>query len=196
MKVTIIGTGYVGLVSGVCLASNGHHVTCVDTNNSIVKKLNLAIPTIYEKGLDKLLKLVIKSGKFVVSSDLEKSLLNSSIAIIAVGTPSQNGKINLNDVLKASKQIGKFIKFNNQFISIIVKSTVIPGTTDNIILKEIEKHSGKKLGQFGLGMNPEFLREGNAINDFMFPDRIVLGYEDKKTLSYLKKLYAYTNVDI
>lgn len=195
MKITIIGTGYVGLVTGICLAFKGHHVTCVDTNNAIVKKLNLAIPTIYEKGLNKLLKLVIKRGKFFVSNDLEKSLLNSSIAIIAVGTPSQNGKINLNYVLKASKQIAKFIKLNDQFISIILKSTVIPGTTDGIILKTIEKYSGKKLGEFGLGMNPEFLREGKAISDFMFPDRIVFGYEDKKTLSNLEELYAYTKVD-
>ena len=195
MKITIIGTGYVGLVTGVCLASKGHNVTCVDRNSSIVNKLNSGKPTIYEKNLDKLLKFVIKNKKFYVSSNLKKSLNYSSVVMIAVGTPSIKGKINLNDVLNVSKEIGKFIKTSNKFISVIIKSTVTPGTTDGLILNEIEKISGKKLGQFGLGMNPEFLREGNAIDDFMFPDRIVLGFEDKKTLQCLKKLYSFTNAN-
>ncbi len=195
MKITIIGTGYVGLVTGVCLAFKGHNVTCVDRNSSIVNKLNSGKPTIYEKNLEKILKFVIRNKKFYVSSNLKKSLNYSSVVMIAVGTPSVNGKINLNDILNVSTEIGKFIKTSNKYISVIIKSTVTPGTTDGLILNEIEKISGKKLGQFGLGMNPEFLREGNAIDDFMFPDRIVLGFEDKKTLQYLEKLYSFTKAN-
>lgn len=195
MKITIIGTGYVGLISGVCLASKGHNVTCVDTNALIVKRLNSGEPTIHEEGLHSLLQSVINQGKFFVSSNLESSLSESSVVMIAVGTPFYNGSIDLTNIIKVSKKIGNYIAKTNSFISVIVKSTVIPGTTDTIVQKEIEKSSGKNISEFGLGMNPEFLREGSAIEDFMFPDRIVLGFETTKTLSTLEELYSPWNVD-
>jgi UDPglucose 6-dehydrogenase/GDP-mannose 6-dehydrogenase len=195
MKIAVIGTGYVGLVSGVCFASKGHHVTCVDKNPLIIDKLNSGEPTIHEKDLPRLLKLAINQGNFFATNNFDAALSDASIVIIAVGTPSQNGKIDLSNVLEASRQIGKYIAGTDRYISVIVKSTVIPGTTDTLVREEIEKSSQKKIGKFGLGMNPEFLREGNAIKDFMFPDRIVLGFEDNKTLSNLDKLYLPWDVD-
>ena len=195
MKIAVIGTGYVGLVSGVCLASKGHDVICLDKNKSIVSSLNSGIPTIHEKDLDQLLKSVIEQKRFFVTQDFNVALSEALVIIIAVGTPSHNGEIDLTNVLEATKEIGSYIAKKNQYVSVIVKSTVIPGTTDTHVLEVLQKSSNKSLGEFGLGMNPEFLREGNAINDFMFPDRIVLGFEDQKTLSFLEELYLPWDVD-
>jgi len=189
MKISIVGTGYVGLVSGVCLAAKGHHVTCYDNNNVIVDSLNSGIPTIHERGLQQILTSVLKDKRFVARLISNETHFDSELVIVAVGTPSENGKIDLSYVKQVSELIGKYLKFNNNFLSVVVKSTVVPGTTDTVVRGIIEKYSGKTLGQFGLGMNPEFLREGNAIDDFMKPDRIILGFDDKKTFKLLKKLY-------
>jgi UDPglucose 6-dehydrogenase len=195
VNISIIGTGYVGLVSGVCLASKGHDVTCVDVNTEIVNKLNKGIATIYEKDLQSLLTKTLKQNKFRATSNINDALHSASIVIIAVGTPSKNENIDLSYVQKVSQIIGNYIKHSNKFLAVIVKSTVVPGTTDTFIRKEIENFSSKKIGQFGLGMNPEFLREGKAVEDFINPDRIILGYETDKTLSLLKELYMPWNVD-
>lgn len=195
MKIAIIGSGYVGLVSGVCLASVGHEVICVDINENIVNCLNESKPHIYELGLTTILEEVRFSNRFKATTDLNMALDQVEIAIIAVGTPSKNGVIDLGYIRKISKQIGEYIKINNRHISIVVKSTVIPGTTDTVVREEIEKSSGKRFPAFGLGMNPEFLREGEAIEDFSNPDRIVLGYEDDKTLDRLQELYSHWNVE-
>jgi UDPglucose 6-dehydrogenase len=195
MKVAIVGTGYVGLVSGVCLAAKGHDIRCVDTNPSIVKQLNAGKPTIHERGLPVLLTEVLASGRFKAYLDLDSALEGCDLVIIAVGTPSTNGIIDLKFVSAVSREIGRYIGKHNRYISVVVKSTVIPGTTDSVVKDEIESASGKKFGEFGLGMNPEFLREGEAIADFADPDRIVLGYEDEKTLHRLEELYAPWSVD-
>ena len=193
MKIVILGTGYVGLITGVCLASKGHKVICVDLKKSIVDNLNNCTAHIYEKGLSELLQSVVASGNFNASLDLNKSLEGAEIVMIAVGTPSTYGVIDLSYISNAAVQIGHYIKSSKKFISIIVKSTVIPGTTDSLIKNILEKETGLIIGGFGLGMNPEFLREGNAIEDFMNPDRIVFGYEDKKTLNLLEELYSPWN---
>ncbi len=195
MKLCIVGTGYVGLVSGVCLASKGHEVICVDKEPLIVEKINSKKSPIYEKNLPELLAKVISSGNFKATTDLNAALKNASIVIIAVGTPSNNGPIDLSYIETALSQISEFIRNNNQYISIIIKSTVLPGTTDTFIRNKLEKSSGKKLGKFGLGMNPEFLREGEALNDFLYPDRIVLGFENLETKKHLEQLYEPWNVD-
>lgn len=189
MKIAVIGTGYVGLISGVCLANVGHHVACVDLNKTIVETLNSAVPTIYEEGLQELLEEVVHSGHFVVTEKIEMALENAELVLVAVGTPSANGAIDLSFIGAACRSIGQFIKGCDSFISVVIKSTVTPGTTDTFVKESLEKASGKKLGEFGLGMNPEFLREGKAIDDFSKPDRIVLGYEDPKTLNLLQELY-------
>ena len=195
MNVSIVGTGYVGLVSGVCLAAKGHHVTCYDINKKVVDSLNKGTCHIYESGLQELLTSVLKDDRFTAKLISDTTFFDNDIIIIAVGTPSDNGKIDLSYVKQVSESIGKYIKFNKSFVSVVVKSTVVPGTTDTVVRGIIEENSGKTLGQFGLGMNPEFLREGNAIQDFMEPDRIVLGHDDSKTLKQLQQLYEPWDCD-
>lgn len=195
MRVCVVGTGYVGLVTGVCLAYKGHEVICVDSDPLIIEKINLKQSPIYENELSELLEKVINSGKFKATTNLNDALKNSSIVIIAVGTPSNNGPIDLSYIDSALSQLGEFIKNNNQYISIIVKSTILPGTTDTFIRNKLEKSSGKKLGEFGLGMNPEFLREGEAVNDFLYPDRIVIGFDNTKTREHMEELYDPWDVD-
>lgn len=195
MRVAIVGTGYVGLVSGVCLAAKGHNVVCVDINSEIVDSLNAGKPHIYEEGLPEILNEVRAAGRFVATTDLTSALDQVEIVIIAVGTPSEDGVIDLMFVQEVSRSIGKYLKENDKHISVVIKSTVVPGTTDTLVRAEIEKSSNKKFPAFGLGMNPEFLREGEAISDFMDPDRIVLGYDDIRTLELLQTLYAPWNVE-
>jgi UDPglucose 6-dehydrogenase/GDP-mannose 6-dehydrogenase len=189
MKIAIIGTGYVGLVSGVCLAAKGHEVVCLDLRADVVKKLNRAQPHIHEPGLPELLGRVISEKRFRATLSREDALADATLILIAVGTPSTDGKIDLQYIETAAQQIGAYLKSANRFIAVVVKSTVVPGTTDGLVRKTLEESSGKKIGQFGLGMNPEFLREGNAVTDFMHPDRIVLGHEDEETRRLLVELY-------
>ncbi len=196
MKLAVVGTGYVGLVSGVCLAAKGHDVTCVDLNPNIVERLNRAEPTIHERGLPELLAKVHSAGNFRATTQITEALVGAETVILAVGTPSENGVIDLTYIRSATRDIGSVLRDRDDHLSVIVKSTVVPGTTDTVVREELEKASGKALGEgFGLGMNPEFLREGEAIEDFMEPDRIVLGHEDEKTLERLRALYAPWNVD-
>jgi UDPglucose 6-dehydrogenase len=195
MNVTIVGAGYVGLVSGVCFAAKGHDVNCVDINAELVAQINAGRPPIYEPGLAPLLERALESKKFEATTDLVRALDRSEIVVIAVGTPSSNGSIDLGPVLEVTHGIGRYLSNHDRYLAIVMKSTVIPGTTDTIIRSEIEKASGKKFPAFGLGMNPEFLREGEAVTDFMEPDRIVLGYEDEQTLKLLEALYGPWKTD-
>jgi UDPglucose 6-dehydrogenase/GDP-mannose 6-dehydrogenase len=196
MKLAVVGTGYVGLVSGVCLAAKGHDVTCVDLNPDIVARLNRAEPTIHERGLPELLAEVHAAGNFRATTGIAEALADAETVILAVGTPSENGVIDLKYIRAAAAEIGALLRDRDGYLSVIVKSTVVPGTTDTVVREEIEAASGKILGEgFGLGMNPEFLREGEAIEDFMDPDRIVFGHEDETTLRHLRTLYAPWDVD-
>ncbi|MDC1424092.1 nucleotide sugar dehydrogenase [Gammaproteobacteria bacterium] len=192
INLAIIGTGYVGLVSGVCLASKGHKVTCFDINEHTVDQLDKGICHIYENDLEDLLASSKPNISFEVLNDSSESqLMNFDAVLVAVGTPTVNNKTDLSQIESVGHLMGKLIKESDKYITIIIKSTVIPGTTDTFFKDIIEKESGKKLGDFGLGMNPEFLREGNAVGDFLEPDRIVLGHEDAKTLEILKDIYIY-----
>lgn len=195
MKLTIVGAGYVGLVSGVCFAVKGHEVTCVDINSELVAQLNQGKSPIYERGLSELLERALASKRFEATTGLVGALDRSDVVIIAVGTPSNNGGIDLGAVLGVARSIGQYLSNHDRYLAVVVKSTVVPGTTDTTVRSEIENASGKKFPAFGLGMNPEFLREGEAVSDFMEPDRIVLGYEDERTLKLLEELYASWETD-
>jgi UDPglucose 6-dehydrogenase len=193
MKVSVIGTGYVGLVSGVCLAEKGHDVVCIDVDKEKIEKINNGIPPIYERNLEELLRKNINLN-LKADTDLFKAVMETEISLIAVGTPFDGDKIDLSYIEMASGDIGKVLKEKKAYHMIVVKSTVVPGTTDGVVLPILEKVSGKKAGKdFGIGMNPEFLREGEAVQDFMFPDRIVMGAIDKKALGFLEELYRPFN---
>lgn len=188
MKITIIGTGYVGLVSGACLSSKGHYVTCVDNNTVKIKSLLKGECPIYEAGLEDLLE---DNTRLSFSSDLFESCKETDAIMICVGTPFKDNKIDLSYLINVSNEIGNILKKLNRYIVVIVKSTVIPGTTENVVGSLISDVSGKEIGKdFGIGMNPEFLREGVAVNDFMNPDRIVLGGNDRNSIEVMKGIYS------
>ena len=196
MKISIIGTGYVGLVTGACLAEKGHQVTCVDINPDRVAALNRAEAPIYEAGLEDLLRKHVGKG-LSATTDLASAVLNTELTLIAVGTPFNGKEIDLTAVLGATKQIGAALKQKSSYHLVVVKSTVVPGTTDQHVLPALETSSGKKAGaDFGVGMNPEFLSEGEAVNDFLFPDRIVLGGIDQRSTDVLAELYEPFPADV
>ena len=190
MKVSIVGTGYVGLVTGACLAERGHDVTCVDLDRSKVDAINARRAPIHEAGLPELLQRHVGT-RLRASSDLAAAVLASELTFIAVGTPAAEGRIDLQYVEKAAAAIGEVLRGKPGYHAVVVKSTVIPGTTDGPVRRALEAGSGKRAGEdFGLGMNPEFLTEGQAVADFMNPDRIVLGGIDARTHALLEALYA------
>tara|TARA_B100001121_G_scaffold310180_1_gene339908 strand:- start:36 stop:1340 length:1305 start_codon:yes stop_codon:yes gene_type:complete len=184
MKVCMIGTGYVGLVSGTCFADIGNQVYCVDKDKEKIKKLNSGISPIYEPGLSELIKKNYLAKRLLFTTDLKKAIQSSDIIFICVGTPSKKGslKVDLSFVYKCVKEI---LSFSNKKKIIVTKSTVPVGTGD-----EIEKILKKKRRLFTVISNPEFLREGEAIRDFRYPDRIVIGSNEKRIFSIMKKLYS------
>ena len=197
MRISVVGTGYVGLVSGVCLADRGHQVTCVDKDADKVAKISSGVAPIYEKGLDDL--LARNLGKTLrATTDLQSAVDETELSLIAVGTPFDGTEIDTGYVEQAATEIGQALRDKDAYHVVLVKSTVVPGTTDELVLTALEKASGKKAGvDFGLGMNPEFLREGEAVSDFMNPDRIVLGGLDERTHQTLRKVYEpFTGVDV
>jgi UDPglucose 6-dehydrogenase len=190
MRVSIVGTGYVGLVTGVCFAEKGHQVLCVDIDQAKVDKINQGILPIYERGLDELLQRNIHAG-IKATTDLRHAVLETDVSMIAVGTPFDGREIDLTYIKQAAQQIGEALREKSTYHLAVVKSTVVPGTTDDVVLPILEAASGKTAGiDFGVGMNPEFLTEGEAVNDFMFPDRIVLGGIDEKSIDLLDQLYV------
>lgn len=189
MNISVIGTGYVGLVSGVCMAEKGHHVVCVDIDPEKVDMVNKGVPPIHEKGLAELLTKNIKQN-LRATTDLNQAVEDTDISIMAVGTPFDGRHIDLTYIKAVAENIGIALKNKDGYHLVVVKSTVVPGTTDDVVLPLLEKASGKKAGpDFGVGMNPEFLREGEAVQDFMSPDRIVLGGIDSQSIDLLEKLY-------
>ncbi|MGE0607144.1 MAG: UDP-glucose/GDP-mannose dehydrogenase family protein [Pirellulales bacterium] len=189
MRVSIAGTGYVGLVTGVCLAEKGHTVTCVDVDADKVARINAGQPPIYEAGLEALLTANLHK-RFTATHDLRTAVLASDITLIAVGTPFDGQQIDLAYVKQVAAEIGAALADKPDYHLVIVKSTVVPGTTDNVVTPILEQHSGKQAGRdFGVGTNPEFLSEGTAIADFLQPDRIVLGGNDERSRDLLASLY-------
>lgn len=196
MKVSIIGTGYVGLVTGACLADVGHEVICVDVDPRKVEMIRSARAPIHEQGLPELLEKHAGS-RLRATTDLAAAVAETDITFIAVGTPASQGRIDLSYVEAAATEIGRALGAKASYSTVIVKSTVIPGTTVGVVRSAIEKASGKTAGQdFGLGMNPEFLTEGTAVADFMDPDRLVLGGIDARTHQVLRDLYAQFDASV
>ncbi len=190
MKVSIVGTGYVGLVSGVCLAHLGHSVVCVDVDEDRVATVNAGVCPIHEDGLAELLAGVVGS-RFRVTTDLAQAVSDTEVTILAVGTPFGEDRIDLGQIRIAAQQVGLALKEVDRFHVVAVKSTVVPGTTQEVVGPVIEQASGSTIGaEVGLAMNPEFLREGVAVADFLEPDRIVIGAADERTLDVLTELYA------
>ncbi len=191
MKVSVIGIGYVGAVASACLAEMGHDVIAVDTEQVKIDCINKGISPIIEKGLGDLIKKGVKSRKLKATDSLKDAVAVSEISLICVGTPSEvDGSLDYKYIREICKQLGEAIKDKDTFHTVVVRSTVVPGTLLNVVKPILEEHSGKVAGQdFGLGNNPEFLRESTAIEDYFHPTQIVVGALDEKTAKRIMGLY-------
>ncbi len=200
MNLAIVGTGYVGLVTGACMAQMGNNVICVDIDEEKIEKLKQGIIPIYEPGLEEIVKENFKIGTLHFTTDIKEALEKSEIVFIAVGTPQgEDGSADLQYVLAVAKEIGQYMTHP---LIVVDKSTVPVGTADKVrqtIQKELKKRleSGQisqekyeELMKFDVVSNPEFLKEGDAVNDFLKPDRVVIGADDPKSMEKLKELYA------
>jgi UDPglucose 6-dehydrogenase len=188
MKLSVIGLGYVGLIQAVGMAKLGYQVIGVDIDPKKVDDINKKIPPIFEKDLDKVLDEVVPKT-FTATTDLKKAILDSEVTFICVGTPSKKqGNMSLHQLESVLKQIGTFLK-EKKHHTFVVKSTVVPGTCEDVVIGTLEKAGLTHEKDFSVVMNPEFLREGEAIEDFFKPDRIVIGSSDKKALAIIKEVY-------
>ncbi len=194
MKISIVGSGYVGLVTGMGFVKHGNQVTFIDIDDYKIQCVNENTPPIYEEGLEELMREC--KDNYKATNDYLESIMNTEATFISVGTPTgDDGSIDLAYIKTVSEEIGKVLKEKNEWHVVVVKSTVIPGTTEEVVKPIVEEHSGKAaFTEFGLAMNPEFLREGVALEDFLNPDRIVIGLSDDKTKTVIEKIYEPFNV--
>jgi UDPglucose 6-dehydrogenase len=189
MNVCIVGTGYVGLVSAACFAEMGNNVCCVDINPEVVEKLKQGIVHIYEPGLEELVKRNYAQKRLSFTTSLEEGLKDSLFVFICVGTPpKEDGSADLSYVYQVARDIGKFMQ---DYKIVVDKSTVPVGTADKVrsLILEEQKKRGVSI-EFDVVSNPEFLKEGDAVNDFMKPDRVIVGTDNVRTAELLKALYA------
>jgi len=197
MNISVVGLGYVGAVCSACFANEGHNVIGVDIEKSKVDLINQGKSPIVEKDLDKLIEKNVKEGRLRATTDLKDAIKNSEITFIAVGTPSkENGSIDLTYIKEAAKQIGEVLKEKNGFHTVVMRSTVLPGTGEEVVIPIIEKFSNKKINiDFGYASNPEFLRESTAIYDFYHPPKTVIGASNNKTADILENLYSFIDTN-
>ena len=188
MKIAIVGTGYVGLVTGTCFAEIGVNVTCVDTNSEKIESLQKGVIPIYENGLEEMVLRNVKAKRLKFTTSLESCLIDVEVIFSAVGTPpDEDGSADLSYVLEVARTIGRHM---NQYKLVVTKSTVPVGTARRVraaIQEELDKR-GVTI-EFDVASNPEFLKEGNAISDFMSPDRVVVGVESARAEKLMSKLY-------
>jgi len=189
--ISFFGLGYVGLTTATCLASRGFKVICYDVDEAKVDAVNSGRAPFFEPKLDELLREAVEEGYLKAVKDPKTAVLNSEVTFITVGTPSRDdGGIDLTYVKSASRMIGEALRLKSGWHLIVVKSTVLPTTTENVVGRIIEETSGRRCGEgFGLCVNPEFLREGNAVEDTFKPDRIIIGEVDKRSGDFLEEIY-------
>ncbi len=197
MKISVFGLGYVGAVASACLAESGFDVIAIDTDPVKVKCLAEGRSPIIEPGLPEMIKANKDNGRLKATLDVREAVLNSDISLICVGTPSNaDGSLKLDYVEAVCAQIGAVIKDKPGYHSVVLRSTVVPGTARNIAIPALEKASGKKAGvDFGFGNNPEFLRESTAIYDYFNPPKVVIGSLDKKTADAMVEIYKDIKAD-
>ena len=191
-RISIVGTGYVGLCTAVGFASKGYKTVASTHNREKATSINRGVPPFYEPDLQETLLNTVKNGYLKCVLNREKAVSNTDITFITVATPSQpDGSIDLRHVKDSAIEIGEALNKKDAYHLVVVKSTVVPGTTENVVKPLLEKHSNKHCGSdFGLCMSPEFLREGSAFNDTLQPDRIIIGEHDRKSGDTLDALYT------
>ena len=189
MKITVVGTGYVGLVSGACLAEVGNNVMCLDVDANKIAILNQGGLPIYEPGLEDMVKRNVAAGRLHFTTDVEAAARHGAIQFIAVGTPpDEDGSADLQYVVAAARNIGKYM---DEYKLVVNKSTVPVGTADKVRIALQEELNKRDLAlEFSVASNPEFLKEGAAVEDFMRPDRIIVGTDEERATELMRKLYA------
>ena len=191
MKISIFGLGYVGCVSAACCAQMGHQVIGVDVSENKVNLINQGRPTIIEENIAELIQKGHEEGRITATTDAEEAVLNSDLTFIVVGTPStDDGHLNLDAIYSAAREIGAALRRKTQFHVVAIRSTVLPGTNREVG-RILEETSGKKRGEaFAVVSNPEFLREGTAVYDYMNPSITLIGTDDKRAEQIMRELYA------
>lgn len=192
MKISVFGIGYVGAVSAACLARDGHIVVAVDSNDAKAALIASGKSPIVEPGLDAVLQNAAASQRLTWTQSAEEAAQASDLSLVCVGTPSHpNGSLDLTYVKRVSEQIGRALKLKREFHSVVMRSTMLPGTMDEVVIPILEEISGKTAGRdFGVGYYPEFLREGSALVDYDNPGTIIVGALDETTLSLLLQINA------
>jgi GDP-mannose 6-dehydrogenase len=192
MRITVFGLGYVGAVSVACLARDGHSVIGVDPNPVKVAFLSEGKSPIVEPGLEPLIAAAIAAGRLSAHSDHTAAVAHAELMFVCVGTPGQaNGSLDLTHVRRIAEQIGEQLRSTEDFKVVVIRSTLLPGSMHSVVIPILEQVSGRKAGQdFGVCINPEFLREGSAIYDYDHPPKTVIGASDERTAARLRNLYA------
>ena len=195
MTLSVFGLGYVGCVSAACMAKEGHIVIGVDVNAGKVEMINTGTSPIVEAGLGELLSEVVQSNRLSATTDAASAVRDSDVSLVCVGTPSnQNGSLDLSYVVRVCEEIGAALKDKSERHVIVMRSTMLPGTIENVVIPALEKSSGKHAGKdFGVCINPEFLREGSSLKDFYAPPFTLIGSDDEETASILRAIY--TSID-
>jgi GDP-mannose 6-dehydrogenase len=193
MKLSIFGLGYVGCVSAACFAEQGRQVIGVDPNTSKVEAINSGRSPIVEPGVEGLISTAVKERKIEATTDVLSAILKSEVSLVCVGTPSnQNGSLDLSYMKRVCQEIGQALKNKSSYHIVAVRSTMLPGTIDETVIPALESHSGKRAGRdFGVAINPEFLREGTSIHDFYHPPFTLIGADNEDTAIPLGRLYAH-----
>jgi UDPglucose 6-dehydrogenase len=188
MRITIIGGGHVGLVSAACFADLGHSVDIIEADKKIVEMINCGIPPFYESGLNEL--LIKNIGKNLRATTSYEDIHNTDATFICVGTPPlSDGSVDLSSLRSAGKLIGEALQNANRYHAVVMKSTAPPSTTRLLLIPSVLRNSGKKFEEIGFAVNPEFLREGTAVQDFLHPDRIVVGSQDSIAGDLVESIY-------
>ena len=192
MKISIFGMGYVGTVSAGCLAQNGHEVIGVDPVRTKVDLINAGQSPIIEAEIGKIIAEAVRSGRLRATDNQDEAINQTELSFVCVGTPSQaNGNLDLTYIRRVCELIGRTLKNKTARHTVVIRSTVLPGTMRDIVIPTLEENSGKKAGtEFGVCNNPEFLREGSAVMDFNFPPKTVIGQFDRESGELLATLYA------
>src|SRR5258707_1896537 len=193
-RVSVFGLGYVGSVTAACLAYEGHSCIGVDTNPSKVEQLDEGRSPIVEPGMKELVEQAHRAAQLRATTDSNAAVTQTDISFLCVGTPSlRSGKLDLGHVEPVCRQIGNVLKNKRAFHLVVLRSTVLPGTAESIVIPALEQTSGKRLGEgFGVCVNPEFMREGTAIADFMEPSMTIIGSVDARHAALLRELYSWT----
>lgn len=195
MRISVFGLGYVGCVSATCLARNGHKVMGVDINQTKVDIINSGKSPVIEKDIDRIINEVVTAGKLIATRDGVEAVKNSEVSMICVGTPSkENGSLDLKYIKRVCAEIGAGLREKDNYHVVVVRSTILPGSVEGEVIPTLEKTSGKRAGvDFGVCMNPEFMREGSSVYDYYHPPMIVIGGLDKRSGETVGHIYA--NID-